>query len=148
MNVDHLEHLKERFARVSYRPEIEKYEIGGLVLLSIAEASAVVAGELTLEQVVMRRNTPPHLWRNDQQPSFGPTQLHRRRDRVRDMYLPVSLNFSAPPRPTASAPCPHGQSDYNTTCLQNASYFRKPDALHGFIKMREHRKTVDYDDVV
>lgn len=61
MSMELLEPLSRRFGRVSYRYDIEKYEIGGMVLLSTLVASAVIAGERTLEQVVIERNTPAHL---------------------------------------------------------------------------------------
>lgn len=53
MNLALLEQLRGQFAIACYRPEIEKYEIGGLVFLS--------AGAVTAEEVVMERITPPHL---------------------------------------------------------------------------------------
>ena len=54
--------LRERFGSVRYRPELDRYEIGGIVLLSSSEASAVGAGALTLEQIVLKRSMPAHLW--------------------------------------------------------------------------------------
>ena len=61
MHQELLGRLRQRYARVEFRDKTKQFEIAGIVLLSMSEATLVVDGAFTPEEVLMFRNRPAHL---------------------------------------------------------------------------------------